>query len=126
MRNVPLTPRTHSLRWFEATVLCHRCAVLLTQWRNPIISDAQTSQAAGLRVFATTKWSVVLAAGEGESVPAQRALETLCRAYWFPIYVYVRRKGYGPDEGQTSRRNSSPNWRLKTLQKFLLHCFASP
>ncbi len=30
----------------------------------------------------------------------RRALETLCRAYWYPIYVYVRRKGYRPDEAQ--------------------------
>src|SRR5262245_37082738 len=52
------------------------------------------------RIFATTHWSVVVAAGQGESAPAQRALETLCRAYWYPIYVYVRRKGYGPDEAQ--------------------------
>jgi RNA polymerase sigma-70 factor (ECF subfamily) len=41
-----------------------------------------------------------MVAGEGGSEPAQRALETLCRAYWYPIYVYVRRKGYGPDEAQ--------------------------
>lgn len=52
------------------------------------------------RVFATTHWSVVLAAGQGDSVPAQRALETLCRSYWYPIYVYVRRKGYGPEDAQ--------------------------
>lgn len=52
------------------------------------------------RVFATTHWSVVLAAGQGESAPAQGALETLCRGYWYPIYVYVRRKGYGPDDAQ--------------------------
>src|SRR5437667_3906542 len=52
------------------------------------------------RVFATTHWSVVLAAGQGESAPAQRALETLCRGYWYPIYVYVRRKGHGPDDAQ--------------------------
>ena len=52
------------------------------------------------RVFATTHWSVVLAAGEAQSEPAQSALETLCRAYWYPVYVYVRRKGYGPDEAQ--------------------------
>jgi RNA polymerase sigma factor (sigma-70 family) len=51
-------------------------------------------------VFATTHWSVVLAAGQGNSPPAQRALETLCRGYWYPIYVYVRRKGHGPDEAQ--------------------------
>jgi len=54
----------------------------------------------GPKVFATTHWSVVLAAGEGDSPPAARALETLCRAYWYPIYVYVRRKGYGPDEAE--------------------------
>ena len=52
------------------------------------------------RVFATTHWSVVVAAGQGNSAPAQQALETLCRAYWYPIYVYVRRKGHGPDEAQ--------------------------
>ena len=42
----------------------------------------------------------MLAAGEGDSAPSQRALETLCSAYWYPIYVYVRRKGHGPDEAQ--------------------------
>jgi RNA polymerase sigma factor (sigma-70 family) len=52
------------------------------------------------RVFATTHWSVVAAAGEGASVPAQQALETLCRRYWYPVYVYVRRKGYGPEDAQ--------------------------
>src|SRR5262249_38138716 len=58
------------------------------------------AEAAAPRVFATTHWSVVLAAGDTTSEPAQAALETLCRAYWYPIYVYVRRKGYGPDEAQ--------------------------
>jgi RNA polymerase sigma-70 factor (ECF subfamily) len=52
------------------------------------------------RVFATTHWSVVLAAGESGSHGAQTALETLCRAYWYPIYVYVRRKGHGPESAQ--------------------------
>jgi len=52
------------------------------------------------RVFATTHWSVVAAAAEMSSEPARAALETLCRAYWYPIYVYVRRKGRGPEEAQ--------------------------
>jgi len=52
------------------------------------------------RVFATTHWSVVLAAGQGDSVPAQRALEMLCRVYWYPLYAYVRRKGHTPEEAQ--------------------------
>jgi RNA polymerase sigma-70 factor (ECF subfamily) len=62
--------------------------------------SGQESEAAGPRVFATTHWSVVMAAGAPDSVPAQQALETLCRAYWYPIYVYVRRKGHGPDDAQ--------------------------
>ena len=41
-----------------------------------------------------------MAAGQDDSPPARRALETLCRAYWYPIYVYVRRKGYGADEAE--------------------------
>ncbi len=42
----------------------------------------------------------MIAAGDSSSEPAQVALETLCRSYWYPIYVYVRRKGYGPDEAE--------------------------
>jgi RNA polymerase sigma-70 factor (ECF subfamily) len=52
------------------------------------------------RIFATTHWSVVLAAGKNNSDGAQTALETLCRAYWYPIYVYVRRKGHGPQSAE--------------------------
>jgi len=60
----------------------------------------QESEEHSPRVFATTHWSVVLAAGKDESAPAQNALESLCRAYWNPIYVYVCRKGHGPDDAQ--------------------------
>ncbi|MCH8218637.1 MAG: sigma-70 family RNA polymerase sigma factor [Planctomycetes bacterium] len=42
--------------------------------------------------FATTHWSVVLAAGKS-SPSAHQAMETLCRTYWFPLYAYLRRKG---------------------------------
>ena len=52
------------------------------------------------RIFATTHWSVVLAAGQGESARAHGALEALCRTYWYPVYAYVRRKGYRPEEAQ--------------------------
>src|SRR5262245_57881383 len=62
--------------------------------------SAPEPDAVAPRVFATTHWSVVLAAGKGDSPPARRALEMLCRAYWYPIYVFVRRKGHGPDEAQ--------------------------
>src|SRR5499427_9519946 len=43
-------------------------------------------------VFATTRWTVVLAAGSRSAPQAEVALEELCRTYWFPLYVYVRRQ----------------------------------
>ncbi len=49
--------------------------------------------------FATTHWSVVLEA-QSESPAAQEALEKLCRTYWWPIYGFVRRHGYSPEEAQ--------------------------
>src|SRR5438552_2006854 len=50
--------------------------------------------------FATTHWSVVLAAGERELPQAAEALEKLCRTYWYPLYVYVRRQGNSPEDAQ--------------------------
>jgi RNA polymerase sigma-70 factor (ECF subfamily) len=51
----------------------------------------QTTLARG-DIFATTHWTVVLAAGESNSQQAGLALEELCRTYWYPLYVYVRRQ----------------------------------
>ncbi len=48
--------------------------------------------------FATTRWSVVLTAGRRSSPKAVTALEELCSAYWYPLYVYVRRRGYDRDD----------------------------
>jgi RNA polymerase sigma factor (sigma-70 family) len=53
-----------------------------------------------LALFTTTHWSVVLAAGEGDSPQADAALEQLCRTYWYPLYAYVRRRGYRPEDAQ--------------------------
>jgi RNA polymerase sigma factor (sigma-70 family) len=53
----------------------------------------------GVVAFATTHWSVVLTA-QGESTEARAALEKLCRTYWWPLYGFVRRQGYKPEEAQ--------------------------
>jgi RNA polymerase sigma factor (sigma-70 family) len=50
--------------------------------------------------FATTHWSVVLAAGQTESPQAGTALEQLCRVYWYPLYAYVRRQGNTPQDAE--------------------------
>ena len=54
----------------------------------------------GAVAFVTTHWSVVLAAQEAVSPAAQEALEKLCRTYWWPLYGFVRRQGYAPEEAQ--------------------------
>ncbi len=50
--------------------------------------------------FAATRWTVVLSAGQAPSPQAGRALEELCRAYWYPLYAYVRRRGYDVQEAE--------------------------
>jgi RNA polymerase sigma factor (sigma-70 family) len=60
---------------------------------------AQPSVDAGGVAFATTHWSVVLAA-QGSSPAADEALEKLCRTYWRPIYSFVRREGRGIEDAQ--------------------------
>ncbi len=42
--------------------------------------------------FATTRWSLVLTAGEQDDSVSEKALAELCQAYWYPIYAYVRRR----------------------------------
>jgi RNA polymerase sigma factor (sigma-70 family) len=51
-------------------------------------------------VFATTHWSVVLAAADAQSPQAGAALEQLCRTYWYPLYAYVRRCGHGHEDAE--------------------------
>ncbi|HWW02443.1 MAG TPA: ECF-type sigma factor [Candidatus Acidoferrum sp.] len=60
---------------------------------NELSSENPTSSTGAERdVFATTHWTAVIAAGRGSSAEAEVALEELCHAYWFPLYVYVRRQ----------------------------------
>jgi RNA polymerase sigma-70 factor (ECF subfamily) len=50
--------------------------------------------------FATTHWSLILAARDGDAPAARLALARLCEAYWYPLYAYVRRRGHGADDAQ--------------------------
>jgi len=51
-------------------------------------------------IFATTYWTVVLAAGQRHTPQADGALEELCRTYWFPLYAYVRRRGHAKADAE--------------------------
>src|SRR5947208_4073503 len=58
------------------------------------------SPARGPQWFATTHWSVVLSATDSSAPGAQEALEKLCCSYWYPLYAFVRREGYSPEDAQ--------------------------
>jgi len=58
------------------------------------------STAAGARGFATTRWTVVLCAGDVGSPEARDALDQLCRTYWYPLYAYARRHGHASHDAQ--------------------------
>ena len=51
-------------------------------------------------IFATTRWTVVLAAGNRRAPQADAALEELCRTYWYPLYAYVRRHGHSREDAE--------------------------
>jgi RNA polymerase sigma-70 factor (ECF subfamily) len=62
-------------------------------------SDHNDLAAAGGR-FATTHWSLVIAARDQPAPQARDALAALCRAYWYPLYAFVRRQGHAADQAQ--------------------------
>ena len=61
---------------------------------------ATSEDAPSGRRFQTTRWSLVLRAGGHDAPAARLALESLCKQVWFPLYGYVRRRGYGPEDAQ--------------------------
>lgn len=64
------------------------------------ISSEREGDGRGGAQFATTHWSTVMRAGDSASPEAHDALEKLCRQYWFPLYAFVRRKGYSPEDAK--------------------------
>ncbi len=61
---------------------------------------ASAPPVSGSPLFATTLWTVVIAAGDPDHPGATAALERLCRTYWYPVYAYVRRKGHMAAEAE--------------------------
>jgi RNA polymerase sigma factor (sigma-70 family) len=51
-------------------------------------------------VFVTTHWSVVVTAAGKNTADARHALEKLCQTYWYPLYAYVRRRGFSPPDAE--------------------------
>jgi RNA polymerase sigma-70 factor (ECF subfamily) len=72
--------------------------------RSSFVSEAmsllETRQDVRAPHFVTTHWSVVLTAGANDSPQCADALSRLCRAYWYPLYAYVRRQGHEAPDAQ--------------------------
>src|SRR3954467_5728488 len=63
----------------------------------PPNQDSPGSQAGRFR---TTRWEALLVARAPAAQGAREALDELCRAYWYPLYAYVRRKGYSREKAE--------------------------
>ena len=68
------------LRWRRMT------AMQSNQWVKQPIDE-----------FPSTRWSLVLAVGGSHSADSDRALASLCQAYWYPVYAYIRRRRSSED-----------------------------
>jgi len=92
--------------------------------------------------FATTRWSLILSAADSDNdeQKAREALAELCRTYWRPIFLFVSRRGYSPQEAQDltqdffvmilesdwlkhadQHRGRFRSFLLRSLQNFLSH-----
>ena len=69
-----------------------------TRVMSELANNSNSPQASP--VFATTHWSMVIRAGEATSEARDQALSTLCHAYWYPLYVFVRRRGYSSHDAE--------------------------
>ena len=61
--------------------------------------------------FRPTRWSVVLLSAQSKAPESRAALAALCRLYWYPLYAFVRQRGYNPEDAQD------------LTQGFFLHLF---
>src|SRR5437773_9301946 len=50
--------------------------------------------------FPTTRWTLVVSAGDPQRKETRFALASLCEGYWYPLYAYLRRRGYPADQAQ--------------------------
>jgi RNA polymerase sigma factor (sigma-70 family) len=66
--------------------------------------------------FTTTRWTLVLTAGDRTSADSQASLATLCESYWYPVYAFVRRSGRDSD----TARDLTQAFFMRVLEKDVL------
>jgi RNA polymerase sigma factor (sigma-70 family) len=60
----------------------------------------QSSREGGVDRFRTTRWNIVLLSAQSQAPGCNEALAELCKLYWLPIYAFVRRHGYSPEDAR--------------------------
>ena len=60
----------------------------------------QSSPAGGVNRFHTTRWSVVLLSAQSQAPGCKEAFAELCKLYWYPLYGFIRHRGYSPEDAQ--------------------------
>ena len=60
----------------------------------------QKSPASDANRFHTTQWSMVLLSAQSKTSGCKEALADLCKLYWYPLYAFIRHRGYSPEDAQ--------------------------
>src|SRR4029450_13372879 len=82
---------------------CHENAVnLILVDRVKTVEDPLREAESRDELFASTRWTMVLGAGDSATASAHAlsALSELCQIYWRPLYAFLRKQGYGPEDAQ--------------------------
>jgi DNA-directed RNA polymerase specialized sigma24 family protein len=67
----------------------------------------------GQRRFVTTRWSLIVAAGDSAAPESREAIAALCETYWWPVYAFIRRSGKDAD----SARDLTQGFFARVLEK---------
>src|SRR6266436_7004221 len=81
---------------FQAPGLSDR----LAQAQGTHVKDDQSSLAGSVNRFQTTRWSVVLVSAQSQAPGYKQAVADLCKLYWYPLYAFIRHRGYSPEDAQ--------------------------
>jgi DNA-directed RNA polymerase specialized sigma24 family protein len=75
-------------------------AVIVGEIRNSLWKRDHGPTAEGAAGFHTTRWTIVMRAAHSQAQGGQSALAELCQLYWYPLYIFARRRGRSPDDAQ--------------------------
>jgi DNA-directed RNA polymerase specialized sigma24 family protein len=95
--------RKHALKLPDARAcLGSEAAVSLVRVRlhDEHLAEREENDRVERGSFADTCWSLVVRANGDETEVAREALNNLCRTYWYPLYCYVRRRGFAPVDAE--------------------------